>query len=215
MKKFHNAHLGQKCIIACNGPSLNDIDMSLIGKRINDSDLTVFALNRGYLKKDLMFRYLVVVNKNVEEQWGNEILTRLPKLKIFSNSIPGTNLLRWTPDKPSFQRDITQPMWQGHTVTYVALQIAHYMGFSKVGIIGCDHNFPHMGKALTGDDINHFDPNYFPKGSKWDLPNLKMSEVAYELARKNYAKDKRQIWNCSTKTNLDVFSKTSLEEFLK
>ncbi|RPI82647.1 MAG: hypothetical protein EHM34_06610 [Nitrosopumilales archaeon] len=72
-----------------------------------------------------------------------------------------------------------------------------------------------MKKALTGDDINHFDPNYFPKGSKWDLPNLEMSEVAYELARKAYSKDRRQIWNCSTKTNLNVFSKTSLEEFLK
>lgn len=208
MKQFHNIHHGQRCIIACNGPSLNDIDMSLIKNEI------VFSLNRGYLKKDLPTTYVVVVNRNVEDQWGNEI-RKLPAKAVFSNSLSGTNLLRWTPDKPTFQRDITQPMWQGHTVTYVALQIAHYMGFSRVGIIGCDHNFPHMHKALTGDDINHFDPNYFPKGSKWDLPNLKMSEVAYELARKNYAKDKRQIWNCSAKTNLDIFSKMSLEEFLK
>lgn len=208
MKQFHNIHHGQRCIIACNGPSLNDIDMSLIKNEI------VFSLNRGYLKKGLPTTYVVVVNRNVEDQWGNEI-RKLPTKAIFSNSLSGTNLLRWTPDIPSFQKNLAQPMWQGHTVTYVALQIAHYMGFAKVGIIGCDHNFPHMGKQLTGADVNHFDPNYFPKGSKWDLPNLKMSEVAYNLAKKAFEQDKRQVWNCSTKTNLDVFPKTSLEEFLK
>lgn len=215
MNKYHNAHKGQKCVIACNGPSLNDIDMDLIGRSVSQKNLTVFSLNRGYLKKDLMFRYLVVVNKNVEEQWGKEILERLPKDKIFSNSIPGTNLLKWTADKPSFQADINKPMWQGHTVTYVALQIAYYMGFSEVGIIGCDHDFPYMRTKLTGDDINHFDPNYFPAGAKWDLPNLAKSEIAYELARRAYSKDKRKIYNCSTRTKLNVFSKTTLEEFLK
>lgn len=208
MKQFYNIHKGQRAIIACNGPSLNDIDMSLI------KDEIVFSLNRGYLKKELPITYAVVVNKKVEEQWGNEIV-KLPAKAIFSNSLNGTVKLRWTADVPSFQPNIHLPMWQGHTVTYVALQIAYYMGFAKVGLIGCDHSFPHMKSQLTGDDINHFDPNYFPRGSKWDLPNLKMSEVAYTLAKNAYSKDGRKIYNCSTKTNLDVFDKTSLEEFLK
>lgn len=195
-------------MIACNGPSLNDIDMRLLGGE------TVIALNRGYLKRDMPISYLVVVNKNVEQQWGNEII-RVGSNNIFSNSIQGTNLLRWTPDIPSFQPDITKPMWQGHTVTYVALQIAYYMGFNRVALIGCDHSFPYMSKTLVGPDINHFDPNYFPGGSKWDLPNLKMSEVAYKLARGAYSRDGRKIYNCSTFTKLDVFKRASLKDFIE
>lgn len=208
MNQFKNKHKGQRCIIACNGPSLNEIDMSLLKNE------TVISLNRGYLKKDLPITYLVVVNKNVETQWEDE-LRRAGAKAIFSNSVKDSYHLSFTPDVPSFQGNITKPIWQGHTVTYVALQIAYYMGFTKVGLIGCDHNYPYMDRKLVGNDINHFDPNYFPEGAKWDLPNLKRTELAYELARKAFSKDNRKIYNCSTFTKLNVFSKLPLEEFLK
>ena len=54
-------------------------------------------------------------------------------------------------------------------MTYVALQVAFYLGFEQVILIGVDHNFATKGKPNTtvvsqGDDPNHFNPAYFGKG---------------------------------------------------
>lgn len=208
--EFKNKHLGETCFIVGNGPSLNKTDLSLL------TGYTVFALNRGYLKGDLPFTYLVSVNANVEKQWGQEIINAGAKA-VFSHSLVGDNVvrLRFTPDVPKFTENIADQIWQGHTVTFVAMQIAYYMGFKNVGLVGIDHNFPYMDKELKGGDINHFDPNYFPEGSKWDLPNLRMSEVAYKLAKEYYEKNNRVIYNCTPNSKLTIFRKLSLNRFIQ
>ena len=58
------------------------------------------------------------------------------------------------------------------------------MGFEEVILIGVDHNFETKGKAKQtvisgGDDPNHFSPEYFGKGFRWQLPDLDTSEEAY------------------------------------
>ena len=78
--------------------------------------------------------------------------------------------------------DVTGRVGEGATVTNFALQIAFHMGFEKVVLIGVDHNFASKGDAnktvvSEGDDPNHFMPNYFGKGVKWQLPDLDTSEV--------------------------------------
>ena len=93
------------------------------------------------------------------------------------------------------------------------------MGFSDVALIGCDHDFTSKGppnKVVTsGDkDMDHFDPNYFAGGMKWELPDLLTSEVYYTLARKVYAEAGRRIVNATEGGKLDIFPRVSLEEFL-
>ena len=108
-------------------------------------------------------------------------------------------LLKWTPDIPKFSTDIELPIWQGHSVTNVALQIAYYMGFKTVYIVGMDHNIVYNkskkvgGKYInTGEDPNHFDPNYFVN-VKYNHQSLKTVEKGYKLAYKAFIKDGRDI----------------------
>ena len=66
------------------------------------------------------------------------------------------------------------------------------MGFSEVYLIGVDHSFDTKGKAnqtvvSTGDDPNHFSPEYFGKGFRWQLPDLDVRN-AYRLANPTYTK---------------------------
>src|SRR4030065_17892 len=68
----------------------------------------------------------------------------------------------------------------------VALRIAFYLGFQQVVLIGVDPRFlapgrPHQEVIQGGDDTNHFGPNYFGKGTRWNLPDLVTSESAYRL----------------------------------
>lgn len=211
MKRYKNIHKNERAIIACNGPSLNDIDFSLI------KDETIFGLNRGYLKKDMPITYLVVVNDLVVKQFRAEMERQFVK-QIFGHNI-GINFY-FAPDKPKFEPDMTKPIWQGHTVTYVALQLAYYMGFSNLALIGCDHSYkfegaPNQKIVSKGEDINHFNKDYFGKGVSWHAPNIPMTEVAYELAKNYYEKNGRTIYNCSTKTELNIFQKMSLEDWIK
>jgi len=86
------------------------------------------------------------------------------------------------------------------------------MGFSEVILIGVDHNFATKGKPNTtitseGDDPNHFDPKYFGKGFRWQLPDLETSEIAYRMARNAFEADGRKVVDATVGGKLTVFPK--------
>ena len=45
---------------------------------------------------------------------------------------------------PSFSEDITQGVYTGMTITYANIQIAVYLGFKELILIGVDHNFSNL-----------------------------------------------------------------------
>ena len=62
------------------------------------------------------------------------------------------------------------------------------------------------------DDKSHFDPNYFGKGTWWQLPDLDYSERAYALARTAFESEGRQILDATLGGQLEVFPKITLRE---
>jgi hypothetical protein len=103
-------------------------------------------------------------------------------------------------------------IWEGATVTFVALQLAYYMGFKEIYLVGVDHKFtsngePHQVITSLENDMNHFSPNYFGPGFRWQLPDLEASEYAYELAKKQFEKNYRKIMDATIDGNLNVFPK--------
>ena len=121
----------------------------------------------------------------------------------------------------SFQYDLTRPLVFGGTVTFVTLQIAFYMGFKQVVLVGLDHNYVEKGvpsetELRTDDrDQSHFHPQYFPKGSKWQLPDLLRSEIDYELARRAFEQDGRQILDATIGGKCQVFEKAEYQTFFE
>lgn len=222
LEKFRNIHHGEDCILICNGPSLNKMDLEVL------KDYHTIGLNKIYLLFDrvpLDLSYHVAVNKHVIEQSAGifETLT----CPSFLEYLPGKEFIEekdhihyvknthiW-----DFYPDITQPIFQGGTVTFVAMQIAFYLGFHNVYLIGCDHSFAQKGKPnelqkMEGEDVNHFDPNYF-KGQKWQLADLETSEISYFMAKLYYEKHGRQIIDATIDGKLDIFDKKPFEEVLK
>lgn len=223
IRQFKNIHAGKRCVIIGNGPSLRDTDLSLLRNEYT------FGLNRIYLMFDeLGFEttFHVVINRHVVEQCVDDFrkikapLFTTVQNRAFLDGAPNTGFLNnivglW----PCFSRDASRGVWEGYTVTYVAMQLAYYMGFSEVVLIGVDHRFavsgaPNQLVESTGPDTSHFDPGYFPKGFKWQLPDLENSEVAYRLARKVFEDDGRRIIDATVGGALTIFPKLSLEEAL-
>jgi hypothetical protein len=99
------------------------------------------------------------------------------------------------------------------------MQLAYYMGFTDVVLIGVDHRFAVSGPAhkvveSAGPDESHFDPNYFGKGFRWQLPDLETSEIAYSLARTTFEKDGRRIVDATAGGALTIFPKLALQKAL-
>jgi hypothetical protein len=215
LAKLKDSHQGQRCFIIGNGPSLKQTDLSQL-----KSEFT-FGMNRFYLifpELGFSTTYYLSVNSLVIEQFAEDI-RKLPIPKFLSwrshNLIQPTEdtiFLHSTYSGPKFAQDVRGRLWEGATVTYVALQLAFHMGFEQVILIGVDHTFTSQGKPNTtvtsqGDDPNHFHNNYFGKGYRWQLPDLDTSERAYLIARQAYTQAGRQVLDATVGGKLSVFPK--------
>lgn len=224
LKGYRNAHAGERCFILANGPSLRKMDLSLL-----EDDIT-FGMNRIYLltdELDFSPTYFVSINELVLDQFHDEIkdLT-MPKFLnwnrrgLFDIKREDILYLRFKLGlKDRFSTNLCQPLTSGGTVTYASLQIAYYMGFETVILIGLDHSFQSKGipnRSVVRDqekDQDHFHPNYFPKGSKWQPPDLLRSELAYQLARDAFEADGRKIIDATDGGKCQVFEKGEFESF--
>jgi glycosyltransferase involved in cell wall biosynthesis len=218
--RFRNRHRGERCVIIGNGPSLKRMDLSFLRNAIT------FGLNRVYLlSNDLEFQpsYYVCMNPLVLEQSSREIQAiQAPKFlsaqcMSFFPETEETMFLQPMPG-PDFVLEPSRGVWEGYTVTYVALQLAYYMGFSEVVLIGVDHEYknppglPNQEVVSTGDDPNHFHPEYFGKGVRWHLPDLTNAEVAYRLAHERFRADGRSVIDATVEGKLSVFPKRDYHE---
>jgi hypothetical protein len=215
IRKFHNAHKGERCFVIGNGPSLQNTDMSKLRNEYT------FGLNRIYLMfQELGFStsFFVSINDLVIEQSAAEIQALdIPKFVSWRSRkwLPPQDdlfFLYTTYTGPKFARNAAGRLWEGATVTYIALQLAFYFGFSEVILIGVDHSFATKGKPNTtitseGDDPNHFNPKYFGKGFRWQLPDLETSEIAYKMAHQAFEADGRKVLDATIGGKLTVFPK--------
>lgn len=216
--RYKNIHHGERCFIVANGPSLRNTDLSCLVNEIT------FGMNRIYLYFDVTpFRptYYVTLNELILEQFSDDIdkltmplFLNWNRRSLFGINRPDTVFLKSKMViNDFFQYDLTRSLVVGGTVTFVALQIAFYMGFQEVVLIGLDHNYVEKGtpsglETRTAEqDQSHFHPQYFPKGSKWQLPDLLRSEVDFDLARKAFEADGRRIYDATIGGKCEVFEK--------
>ncbi len=215
-------HLGERCFILGNGPSLKHTDISRLKNEYT------FGMNRVYLafpKWGFPTTYFLSVNSLVIEQCADDIRA-LPVPKFLSwrsrdliQPAPDTIFLHTTYTGPTFARDARKRLWEGATVTYIALQLAFHMGFETTILIGVDHNFTTQGQpnatiTSKGNDRDHFDPSYFGAGFRWQLPDLKTSERAYKLAHQTYLSAGRQVLDATIGGKLTVFPKVDYNTLL-
>jgi hypothetical protein len=212
-------HKGKRAFVIGNGPSLKQTDLTRLRNEIT------FGMNRIYLAfAELGFHttYFAATNDLVIGQFHADILgLPMPEFLAwrshhhFPASLPISRVptfLYTSYTGPRFSSDVRGRVWEGATVTNVALQVAFHMGIEQVVLIGVDHNFMSKGEAnktvtSQGDDPNHFLPDYFGKGVKWQLPDLDTSELGYVMAREGFKAAGREVLDATVGGKLTVFPK--------
>lgn len=215
LKSLKDKYKGKRCFIICNGPSLNKIDFSLLKNEIT------IGMNRIYLMKNqngFEPTYLACVDKKSQIAQFSEDLDNLTipcffnfeMRKFFSKK--DNQMFIQGRFSPKFQTDCSKLLGNGKSVTYSAMQLAFYMGFQEVYVIGKDHSYNTTEKAgvgikATGNEENHFIKGYYKPGMNWDAPDYRAEEFNYQLAREAFVKAGRTIKNATIGGKLEVFER--------
>lgn len=231
LEGFENIYDNEECVIIGNGPSLNFADLSKI-------DVPTFAVNSFFIKSKETGFYPTfytledkhVVADNIEEIKNYNVKNKfIPSLyrellgNIENNYYYYLDLSFYR-DKPiQFSDNISKTIFAGQTVTYVNMQLAYYMGFKTVYLIGMDFNYIKPEGTLVngntwtsqGDDPNHFSKDYFSKGKKYHDPQLHKVQIAYEKAKEFYESNGRKIINLTHGGKLEVFPRDSFDNNFK
>ncbi len=216
--------VGRPMLVVGNGPSLNKTPLDEF------AGVTAIGMN----KIDLLFDRvkwrpdLIVCMNNlvIRQHWKTFMASEIPvflswkgRWMISREHRSAVNYYLTRPS-PEFSRDITSGIGAAGTVTYAALQFAYYMGADPVILVGVDHSFAFEGEPASiakrkGQDVNHFDPNYFKEGQWWGLPNLELSELGYQNAKAAFEADGRRVLDATIGGQLTIFSKISIEQALR
>lgn len=229
---YKNLHRGERCFILGTGPSLSQVDPELLRNEIT------FGMNfLCKAKSGFSPTYYVAEDPRILEYCAEDIAAIsqgavfLPnyakRLVPANNNQVYLNCSRCDSEKaelPFFGIDAEKRIWLAGTAGYMALQLALYMGFSRVYLLGFDHDYQIPASSLLSvdneiiyqeEDKNHFPPASFPQDHSWRLPRLDRLDLAYEQAAYVYGKKGSEIVNCTPHSKLDVFPKSQLEEVLK
>ena len=214
---------GKRCFIIGNGPSLKHTDLTRLKQEYT------FGLNRIYLNYPNMGfepTFYCCVNPKVLSQFAPEI-DRLNSIKFIKRKFQSSFRNHWNTFFMESQKDVRfneyleELTWhEGWTVTYCAMQVAYFMGFEEVILVGVDHYFRNSGEpnkavTATGDDTNHFHPDYFGKGVVWEYPDLERSEESYNVAKQMFEQDGRRIIDATIGGHLQIFPKKNYEEIIQ
>ena len=215
IRDLKDKFLNKRCFIVGNGPSLNKTNMKLL-----KNEYTI-GLNRIYLNYENMEfepTFYCVTNPNVIEQFAQEV-DKVNSIKFIRKESKNLIKNRWNTffvdrllDR-DFNQNFESLEWcEGWTVTYCAMQVAFYLGFKTVILIGVDHYYKETGvpdKLVTANvnDSNHFHPDYFGKGTKWQYPDLEQSERFYKIAKKVYMENGRMLLDATIGGKLKLFPK--------
>lgn len=230
LKSLKGYHEGQTCFIIGTGPSLKVEDLM----RIEKSGIPTFAPNRIYEiceKSDWHPTYYICQDHNIIQKFGERIKTipsRLSFLPVeyidnFKEDKYRFFVLRerdFYPGNAKFSKDISRYLEQGYTVTYGAIQLAAYMGFKTIYLIGIDHNYSitrdskgrPVRKSVIKSDYSEGMTSYVNQNN---LPRIEESTIAYETAEKFAKRLNVKIYNATRGGKLEAFERVDIDQILK
>ena len=226
---YKNKYLGQRCFFIGNGPSLRSEDLT----RLQEAGEISFAFNRIYnIFDQTQWRPTFYISQDEKMLAGcadivNQVIPPekfIPiQLKwwhgITINDALYFNIINQQIDDPQkfgFSDDIAQGIFNAATGMYTAAQIATYMGFSEIYLIGVDHHFRisqnNKGEIVIDNSTkDYFSDKYNEDKDSLCIPNTEKSTVTY-IAMKNHC-DRRniQVYNATRGGKLEVFPRIDFD----
>lgn len=227
--KFKDSVQGKRCFVIGNGPSLTISDLELIKNE------DTFASNRIYgvfKESDWRPTYYCVQDIELLKTIKNDIseyMNEFPHIFLpynIKNILPDAILnntkvcyfyTAWRQGGQGeicFNEECEHFIGAGMTVTYAMIQMAAWMGYKEIYLLGVDHNYT-VDKAKKPTDASY--ASFIAKTdlSKQNSPHVEESEKAYIVAREQCAKLGVKVANATRGGKLEVYPREKLEDILK
>lgn len=227
LSEFQNIHNGETCFIVGNGPSLSTDDLEVLHK----NNIPTFGFNRIFLifeKTDWRPTYYISQDekmlKNCSQQVNDMDLPykfiplqlkyyfgiNIDKALYFNMS--AVNMV----SKDSFRKFATV-VENSNTVAYTAAQLAAYMGFKKIYLIGVDHSFSVMqndkGEIIRDENAkDYFTDAYNADKNELYIPNLDASTRTFLKMKKNCDAAGIEVYNATRGGKLEVFPRVNFDD---
>lgn len=233
IRSYKNKYYGNSCFVIGNGPSLRPEDLTILA----DNHIVTFAANRIYniysqtdwrpdfisISDDgLSMDKKHICNMNFSYTQfcfaRNQFTWRLRKIKspkCFLNTDYRRSLL----ETPGFSSEPDKLIYDIATVTYYNLQLAAYMGFKNIYLLGCDSSYS-LDKKADGTIVkNCAIPDYFHYGSTPQTSPVIAAtyemDIAYEHARQYSETHDFFIFNATRGGKLELFKRVAFEEAIE
>ncbi len=217
IEKVYHLHKGERCFIVATGPSLKmkDLDLLKDNKEICISMNSIFyAFDETQWRPD----YYVMSDYRGFSEY-KEVLDRLPVKKLFLNDHDEEfwslshekNIYQYHQhceycfDRlPKFTDNFSRKSYIGATVTYTCMQLAAYMGFEEIYLLGVDFSY---ANSTTENCYDHFH-----KEEKLSAVGYERHvKLAYEAARKYADEHGIKIYNATRGGKLEVFDRVDFD----
>lgn len=226
LTKLKNKYINERCFIVATGPSMK---MKYLKYLKNEYTFSMNNITKYYAKTKWRPTFYVIqdleaLEENIvriKKEKNSKIFINYKihkKIKNDKNKIlyPHYNGLHSSRmDKKfitnKFSKDASIEVFDGYTVTYSIIQIAHYLGFKKIYLIGVDNNF----KNPKINDLNFFrniknKKEYLEDYKTWDKRML----IAYKCAKKWSKKLDFEIISINN-SKLNIFRKKKFSSLIK
>ncbi len=231
LRQFQGKHKGKRCFIIGNGPSLTAGDLDKL------KDEITFAANCIYLmfpKTDWRPSYYVAADYLILRYFHKAIKDNIMCPIFYSaNSVleidefslldsyfyfgDARAALKSDPRGQMMFSEDPLIMYKWGTVTYDCLQLAAYMGFKEIYLLGMDHTYPveitNDGYLISNDVADYFTPLY--KGSENPYRNAPVRvcylTAAYRAAKEYADSHDIKICNATRGGKLEVFERVDFD----
>lgn len=241
LSKYKNKYTGKRCFIIGNGPSLKAEDLDKIKDEIS------FAANRIYnIFSQTSWRptFYCIQDENMLLEMDKRDLIDMADMaemtfirlhsfhKVKRRQIKISKLI-YVPiwnyamklSRIPFTKHAGKYIYDGSTVTYMSMQLAAYMGFSEIYLLGVDHNFPYKStrdKEIVVNDLSvasHFydgaENNFGENAHMRRTFNEEFVTCSYEAAEEYSRKDGTfRIYNATRGGKLEVFERVDLDDIV-
>lgn len=227
IRSLKDTKKGKRCFILGNGPSLTVEDLNKL--KAEDT----FAFNRIYFmfdKTDWRPTYYMcvdvgVLGMNLPEieklSLPTIILSDIARCKVkeqkdnihYIYDFSRFKLNRFEFDPPYVSEDVSDHCCFCFTVTYDAIQLAIYMGYCEIYLLGIDHNYSvkadRKGRITRDESVK----DYFEGLEKTAITamNYEATTTAFETARKYADEHYIVIKNATRGGKLEAFERVDFD----
>ena len=216
--------IGQRCFIIGNGPSLSVDDLEKIK---SEHCFGTNEIHRIFNKTEWRPKYYVIMDrysKSTPEQirdldcetvFLGDYYCRFNQL-LRKDAICIHQHQQLNENSYSFSPDISKCIFNSPTVSYGAIQIAVYLGYKEIYLLGFDHNycfeFDKNGNIVnTGNSSAHFFKDDVPEDI---VANVRGMTLAYQAANEYCKKKNIKIFNATRGGKLEVFERVNFDDII-